>query len=95
MPLSRVDIDLAFESDADGRVKPEARAAHDSLLDAIAAARPFAVWASEGEDSASAVRHVCHHDEGRACDMAEEIGVRPPRRVAVKVAVVEGGEVIR
>ena len=95
MPLSRIDIDLAFEADAEGRVKPAARAAHDALLVAIAAARPFAVWASESEDSASAVRHVCRHDDGQACSEVEEIGVRPPRKVAVTVAVVEGGEGIR
>lgn len=95
MPLSRIDIDLAFEADAAGRVKPAARAAHDALLAAIAAARPFAVWASEGEDSTTAVRHVCRHDEGQACAEVEEIGVRPARKVAVRVAVVEGGEVIR
>jgi len=52
------------------------------------------VWASESEDSASAVRHVCRHDDGQACSEVEEIGVRPPRKVAVKVAVVDGGEVV-
>jgi hypothetical protein len=87
----RIQIDLAFESDASDRLtRPGAQAAHDALVAAIAAARPFAVWPVEGDDAVRASRHVCAHPGG-PCPQPTEIGVRPVKKIAA-VSIIEGIE---
>jgi hypothetical protein len=88
--LIRVTLDLAFEADAAGKTKnAAAQAPLDALLSAVAAARPFAVWATKDEDTTAAAKHVCEHDAGGPCTSPVEIGARPVKRIAVAVAEIK------